>query len=515
MRQRLIYYKRLLEEAELLKEARITEYGMTPVAGLTYDSREAVKDGIFVCKGAAFRPEYLESARNMGCICYISEKKCETAEPMDYLLVKDIRRAMPILSRAFYEKPEDTLFLTGITGTKGKTTTAYYLKGILDAYERAEGRKGTGLLSTIENFDGKQSQRAMMTTPESLEIYRHLRNAADSGLNYFTMEVSSQALKYQRVRGLMYDVSVFLNISEDHISPQEHENFEDYFSAKLSLFRQTRTACVNLDTPYADRILKAARMSEKVVTFGTTKMPDLWAHDIQIINGKLTFRVKCDRFHERFTLAMHGNFNVENALAAIAAAYAYNIPVEYMKKGLANVRVSGRMEQYVSYDGKVLGVVDYAHNRLSFERLFDAVYMEYPGWRIVSVFGCPGGKAYNRRRDLGLIAGLFSHKVYLTADDPGMEKVDKISGEIKHYVEMVGCPCECIEDRGQAIRKAVSECKEKTVILVLGKGNEARQKYGNTVYAYPADARLLCQALRDYEGRRYSWGVSSRGGAAE
>ncbi|MDY3919638.1 MAG: UDP-N-acetylmuramoyl-L-alanyl-D-glutamate--2,6-diaminopimelate ligase [Candidatus Limivivens sp.] len=515
MRQSLFYYKKLLEEAELLKEDGIRENGECLVEGLTFDSREAVKNGIFVCKGAGFQTAYLESARKKGCLCYISERRYETDGPMDCLLVKDIRHAMPVLARAFYERPEDSLMLTGITGTKGKTTTAYYLKGILDAYEKAEGRKSTGILSTIENFDGAESQYSRMTTPESMEIYRHLKNAADSGLDYMTMEVSSQALKYSRVRGLFYDVGIFLNISEDHISPREHEDFEDYFSSKLSLFRQTRTACVNLDSPCSDRILKAARLVGRVVTFGTTKAPDLWAHDIRMNQGRLSFRVKCDRFHERFTLAMRGNFNVENALGAIAAAYVYGIPVEYMKAGLENVRVSGRMEEYESSDGQIVAVVDYAHNRLSFERLFDTICLEYPGWRIVSVFGCPGGKGYNRRRDLGLIAGLFSNKVYLTADDPGLEKTDKISGEIRHYVEMVGCDCECIEDRGQAIRRAVSECKEKTVILVLGKGNEARQKYGNTVYHYPPDAQLVCQALRDNERRPYSWGAPSVAKAAE
>lgn len=121
------------------------------------------------------------------------------------------------------------------------------------------------------------------------------------------------------------------------------------------------------------------------------------------------------------------------------------------------------------------------------------------------MFGCPGGKAYNRRRDLGLIAGLFSQKVYLTADDPGVERVEKISSEIRHYVEMVGCSCECIEDRGQAIRRAVEECREKTVVLVLGKGNEGRQKYGTMVYEYPTDARLVCQALQQRENRTHLW----------
>ena len=157
-------------------------------------------------------------------------------------------------------------------------------------------------------------------------------------------------------------------------------------------------------------------MANRVVTFSTSK-PRICGHDIRWKDGKLTFRVKCDRFHETFTLGMHGNFNVENALAAITAAYVYKIPVEYMKKGLAEVQVSGRMEEYVSGDGKVRAVVDYAHNRLSFERLFDSIYLQNIGLADCVRVWMPWRKSsHNRRRDLGLIAGLFSQKVYLTAD---------------------------------------------------------------------------------------------------
>ena len=195
--QKVLYeYRELLEKAELLKENHILGDEDVPVEGLTYDSREAVRNGIFLCKGAAFKPEYLEMARENGCICYVSEQVCKTEKPMSYLLVTDIRRAMAVLAQAFYGRPEDCLKMTGITGTKGKTTTAYYLKGILDTWEKARGSQETGLLSTIEFFDGKQNQPSLMTTPESPEVYRHLRNAVDSGMEYFTMEVSSQALKY-------------------------------------------------------------------------------------------------------------------------------------------------------------------------------------------------------------------------------------------------------------------------------------------------------------------------------
>lgn len=138
--------------------------------------------------------------------------------------------------------------LTGVTGTKGKTTTSYYIKAILDVWEKKQQGKETGILSSVDIYDGKELVPAKMTTPEAIEIHRHIRNCADESIRYLTMEVSSQALKYKRVRGLKFDVGIFLNISEDHISPCEHENFEDYFTSKLSLFKQTKVACVNLDS---------------------------------------------------------------------------------------------------------------------------------------------------------------------------------------------------------------------------------------------------------------------------
>lgn len=469
------------------------------ISGLTFCSKEAVPNGMFVCKGAAFRVDYLKEARALGCVCYISEKEYALEADMDFVIVRDIRTAMAILGEAFYRTEELKLRVTGITGTKGKTTTAFYLKAILDAWAGKCGKKETGLLSSVENFDGRERKASSLTTPEAIELHRHMRNCEDAGLSHMTMEVSSQALKYKRVRGMEFEVGVFLNIAEDHISPWEHEDFEDYFTSKLSIFKQTRTACVNLDSGERERILQAARLSERVITFGTTGAPDIWGHDIEMCQGRISFWVRCRDFHEKFYLRMRGLFNVENALGAITAAYAYGVPVECMKEGLASVQVKGRMEEFESKDKKLVTIVDYAHNRLSFEKLYDSVFQEYPGYQVVTVFGCPGNKALNRRRDLGLIAGLFSSAVYLTTDDPGTESAAQISKEVSHYVEMVGCPCTCIEDRALAIQQAIANAQERTVVLVLGKGDEGRQRFGSLVYECPTDGELVRQGLRWYD----------------
>lgn len=477
------------------------------IVWMTYDSRRVKPGTLFFCKGKGFCSKYLEDAVADGCIAYVIEEGSgiqAPSSPVSCLEVRDIRKAMAVLGADFFGYVPGQPFLTGITGTKGKTTTAWYLKGMLDAWEKERGGRETGMISSVQNYDGRLREDAVMTTPEALILQEHLAHAREEGLEYMTMEVSSQALKYKRVRELRFQVGIFLNISEDHISPGEHADFEDYFSSKLSIFRQTETACVNLDSQEAERILKAARKARRTVTFGRSSEADIRYHDIRMENGRITFEVECDRFKETFSLAMRGVFNIENAAAAIAAAYVYGVPVHCMKEALENVRVPGRMETYFSRDGRICGIVDFAHNRLSFERLFDAVYQEYPQYRrIVCVFGCPGSKALNRRRDLGLIAGLFSDKVYLTTDDPASEQVQDIAAETGRYVELAGCPCEYIEDREQAICRAVEECGvEKTLILVLGKGSEKFQKIGGKAYAYPTDAELLEQAIRQRDGWR-------------
>lgn len=503
--------RELLNGRGLLKE--VTEIpGEGEIRWLTCDSRKVIPGAVFICKGAAFCSEYLQEAADKGCIAYISETAYETKQKLPGMIVRDIRKAMAAASAAFFGYRPGRPVVTGITGTKGKTTTAWYLKAMLDLWQRdlrgAEGsgeRAGreTGLLSTIRNYDGEKWEDAVMTTPEAPTLHEFLARADENGLSYVTMEVSSQALKYKRVRELQFEVGIFLNISEDHISPREHEDFEDYFSSKLSMFRQTKTACINLDCDQADRVLRAARKANRIVTFGRGAEADLRCSDIRAGGEKIRFRVTCDRFSQEFELAMKGKFNVENAMAAIAAAYVYGVPAQYMKRALAQTRVPGRMETFFSRDRKICGIVDFAHNRLSFEKLFDAAFAEYSGYsRIITVFGCPGGKALNRRRELGIIAGLFSDYVFITSDDPGMECPGDIAQEVRQYVEMTGCVSECIEEREEAVRLAVrlaGKNSGRTLILLLGRGSEKFQQIGGKSWAYPTDSSLMRQEMERYD----------------
>lgn len=495
-------FEELLRSRDMLVECELYEKENTVVRLLTYDSREVETDTMFICKGAAFKPVYLRNSVEQGAACYVGEKKYELEQDVPYLVVKDIREAMPVLANFFYNNPWEDLTVTGVGGTKGKSTSVYYMKAIVDDYLMAQNKKDSAVISSIDIYDGKSKIESHITTPEAVELQRHFRNALDFGMEYVQMEISSQALKYHRVDGIIFDVAIFLNISEDHISPIEHIDFEDYFSSKMRMFAQTKTAVVNLDADYINRILKAAEAAGEVITFSTKDVrADYYAYEIHKDGQSTMFKVRCAEFDEEFMLTMPGLFNVENALGVIAAAVKMGIPKKYIHSGLLRARSSGRMELYASEDKKILAIVDYAHNKLSFEKLFSSMKEEYPDYEIVSVFGCPGKKALTRRRDLGTVAGRYSKKVYLAAEDPGYEPVEDISRDIAQYVEAEGCPYEMIEDRGEAIKTAIESAEEKTLLLVTGKGGETRQKYGSDYLDCPSDVEYVIRYLEEYNKR--------------
>lgn len=494
-------YAELLKQHDMLIESSLCGKGDVVIRLLTYDSREVTENTMFICKGAAFKPVYLRNSVEQGAVCYISEKKYEL-EDVPYILVKDIRKAMAVLANFFYNKPWEDLTVVGVGGTKGKSTSVYYMKAVVDDYLKAQNKKDSAVLSSIDIYDGKTKVESHITTPEAVELQQHLRNALDCGMEYAQMEISSQALKYHRVDGMIFDIAIFLNISEDHISPIEHVDFEDYLSSKMLMFAKTRTAVVNLDADYIDRILKESEAAEEVLTFSTKdEKADYYAYDIRKDGQSTRFMVRCETFDEEFVLTMPGLFNVENALGVIAAAVKLGIPREYIHSGLLRARSSGRMELYASKDKKILAIVDYAHNKLSFEKLFSSMKEEYPDYAIVSIFGCPGKKALVRRRDLGTVAGQYSKKVYLAAEDPGYEPVEDISKDIAQYVAAQGCPYEMIEDRGEAIKAAIDSAEGKTLLLITGKGGETRQKYGNEYLDCPSDVEYVLRYLDEYNKR--------------
>ena len=495
-------YIRLLEERDLLA-APVPE-GLdrsAPVPLVSYDSRQVEPGTLFLCKGAGFREEFLQSAREKGAAVYVSQVPYPGVD-LPCLLVRDMRLSIAPLADLYYGHPSRRLKVVGITGTKGKSSTAYYLKYILDEYMAREGKGESGIISSIDTYDGAERFESHLTTPEPLELQRHFANALDSGMEYLTMEVSSQALKYHRTLCTRFAAACFLNIGTDHISPIEHPDFEDYFSSKLRIFAQADLCCVNLDSDHAGRVLQAARDSGRpVITFSRRdEEADVYASQIRKQGGDILFRVRTRRFQRQFRLTMPGLFNVENALAAIALSQGLDIPEECVYVGLMKARVPGRMEVYTNADDTVVAIVDYAHNRMSFETLYRSVREEYPGRRIVTVFGCPGSKALDRRQDLGEAAGANSDLVILTEEDSGEEDTLDICREIARYVEAAGTEYSIEPNRGEAIRQAILGCQGRpSVVLITGKGAETRQKRGREYIDTPSDVEYAQSFLQEYD----------------
>lgn len=493
-------YLQLLSRHNLLqKPVTRGDFGR-PVALVSCDSRSIVPGTLFLCKGAHFDVSYLQSAAKSGAFAYLSE--CEyPAVPLPCVLVTDIRAAMSLLADFYYHAPSKKLSLVGITGTKGKSSTAYYLKYMFDEYLAAQKKHDSAILSSIDTYDGVERFESHLTTPEPLDLQRHFANAVSAGVDYLTMEVSSQALKYGRVAGVSFAATVFLNIGIDHISPIEHPDFEDYFSSKLRIFAQGAVACVNLDCEHAERVLASAQaQSPRVITFSERDpSATVYASNVRKSGGDILFRVKAPRYSREFRLTMPGLFNVQNALAALAVCEGLGIPEQYAYAGLMKARVPGRMEIYNNANEQVIAIVDYAHNGLSFEKLFASVKAEYPGRRIVTVFGCPGYKAQGRRRDLGEIAGRYSDLVILTEEDAGEEPILDICRDIAQWVEAEGCDYSIEPDRGEAIRQAILGCETPSLLLLTGKGAETRQKRGTEYIDCLSDVDYTLRFLQQYD----------------
>lgn len=486
-------YMELLEDNDLIAESNVPdEAANKKVNYVSFNSQDIKYDTLFICKGAHFSVKYLLGALEEGAFAYISEVKYDEAGDVPYIIVKDMRKAMAFLADMFYNKIWEHITIAGITGTKGKSTTTYFVRQILDDYLKDNKKPMSAVISGIDNYDGVINEESHLTTPEAIDLHRHYSNAVKSGIEFLTMEVSSQALKYHRTMGISFDVGCFLNIGIDHISDIEHPDFDDYLNAKLVLMGQCKTACVNLDSDVAQKALDAASgKAKKIITFGKTDKADIYGYDIVPEKKGISFRVKSDSFDEQFKIGMTGLFNVDNALAAIAICYAMNIPLEYIKSGLKKARVSGRMEIYTSKSGGLDVIVDYAHNQMSFESLFRSTQKEYPGKKITIVFGCPGKKALGRRKELGELAGKYADYVIITEEDAGEEPVMKISEEIAGHVNKYDCRCEIITDREKAIQTAIDQADDETVILITGKGRETRQKRGTQYIDTPSDVEYV------------------------
>ena len=439
---------------------------------ISYDSREADASTLFFVKGEAFKKEFLEKAVTAGLRFYISETDFQVGIPV--LLVNDVKQAMSLLAMEFYGHPEKKLKLLAFTGTKGKTTTAYFAYQILSQNHRP------ALLSTMNTtLDGETFFKSTLTTPESLDLIKMMAQALANGRTHLIMEVSSQAYLKKRVYGLTFDVGVFLNISPDHIGPIEHPNFEDYFYNKRLLMKNSRAVVINSDMDHFS-VLKEQVENQEHDFYGSQS-------DNQIENSKAFSFSATGKLAGDYDIQLIGYFNQENAVAAGLACLRLGASLEDIKKGIAATRVPGRMEVLTQKNGAKV-FIDYAHNGDSLKKLISVVETHQTG-KIALVLGSTGNKGESRRKDFGLLLNQHPEiQVFLTADDPNYEDPMAIADEISSYIHR---PVEKIADREQAIKTAMSvTSQELDAVIIAGKGADCYQIIQGKKEDYPGDAAV-------------------------
>lgn len=483
-------------------------------SSITYDSRRITRDGLLFCKGG-FRPEYLAGADDAGLAAYVSTTPYTTRTQAIGLIVSDDKEAMALLAAEYYGRPQDALTVIGITGTKGKTTTAYFTQSILNA---ATGTK-CALFSSVDNCtDGHTYEESDLTTPESLDLFRMMRQAVDAGMEYLVMEVSSQAYKVKRVFGLTFDVAAFLNISPDHVSPIEHPTFEDYFWCKRQIVRNAKRLVLGAGMIHGDVVAQdAAACGVPCTTFAVAAGADAARTQHADVTLELThpglpefdyITTGTDNAttSTHFDLSMPGDFNVANAAAAIAIVEAAGISKDSPAlKAMEDVRISGRMELFQdSTDPNVIAYVDYAHNFASATALLDFIYERYGSRnpRITLVTGSAGNKAADRRR--GIIAATQDRiaRLVLTSEDTDTEPMRAIMDDMDSRVTNTHLIHDEIEDRTSAIESAIAGARADAkangrlnVILAIGKGREKWIKYHNKHVPYESDTGVIARVF--------------------
>lgn len=424
---------------------------------ISYDSREVDASTLFFVKGDNFKKEFLENAVTAGLRLYISEMDFEVGIPA--LIVNDVKQAMSLLAMEFYGNPQDKLKLLAFTGTKGKTTSAYF------AYHILQQSHKPALLSTMNTtLDGEHFFKSALTTPESLDLFKMMATAVENGRAHLIMEVSSQAYLKKRVYGLTFDVGVFLNISPDHIGPIEHPTFEDYFYHKRLLMENSRAVVVNSEMDHFEVLAEQVASMEH----------DFYGQhsDNQIHHSQAFSFETSGILTEKFDIQLIGRFNQENALAASLACLRLGATISDIKKGIAATRVPGRMEVLTQKNGAKV-FVDYAHNGVSLANLLSVV-QEHQKGKIILVLGATGNKGESRRKDFGLLINQHPElTVILTADDPNYEDPIAIAKEIASYISF---DVDMIADRKEAIKTALSLTnREGDAVILAGKGADCYQ----------------------------------------
>ena len=455
------------------------------ITTLVYDSRKVEEDSLFVCirgtavDGHSFVAEVVEK----GAGVLVVEEEVDVPSCVTVIRVEDTRQALAYLAAAYFDYPADTLKVIGITGTKGKTTTTYMVKSIL---ENAGYR--VGLIGTIGAIIGDEVIPANNTTPESYVVQEYFRKMLDAGCEYAVMEVSSQGLMMHRVDGFTFDIGIFTNIEPDHIGPNEHASFEEYLACKAMLFTKCRLGILNADDAHVDAVLEGHTC--EVQTYGFSEKADLRATNMQLVRdgGHLGVSYGLTGLLDgTIEIPLPGRFSVYNSLTAVAICRHYGASLATMQRALQGAHVKGRIELVHVSDEFTL-MIDYAHNAMSLESLLTTL-KEYEPKRLVCLFGCGGNRSKLRRYEMGEVSGHLADLTIITSDNPRFEEPQAIIDDIKQGIDKTDGQYVEIIDRKEAIRYAISHGQPGDIIVLAGKGHEDYQEIKGK--KYPMDERVL------------------------
>lgn len=481
--------KQLLEntEHELLAGNIDTE-----ITTLVYDSRKVQAGSVFVCISGSVRDahDFIPDVIEKGAAAVIVEQEVEMDPAVTYIKVKDSRLALANMAAAYFGYPAEKLKTIGITGTKGKTTTTYMVKSILES----AGIK-TGLIGTIESVIGDKRIPSANTTPESYRVQELFHEMVEAGLDAVVMEVSSQALMLHRVSGFTFDIGVFTNLEPDHIGENEHKDFADYMHCKSLLFRQCRHGIFNGDSEHLKGILQGHTCS--VETFGFGSENDLIAQNVELkkehgalgvryhVGGEMDFDVEVN---------VPGSFSVYNSLTAIAICHHFGVDVEKIKHALLHVSVKGRIE-IVPVTKRYTIMIDYAHNAMSLESLLTTL-KEYEPGRLVCLFGCGGNRAKSRRYEMGEVSSRLADLTVVTSDNPRNEEPMDIINDILVGVHKADGAYVTIPDRKEAIAYCMKNARDGDIVVLAGKGHEDYQEIKGVKH-HMDERELIAEIIRE------------------
>lgn len=460
------------------------------IDSVAYDSRKVTDNSLFVCvKGAVVDGHtFAKQVVEKGATVLVVEEEVNAPENVTLIKVANSRYALACISAEFFGNPAEKLKVIGITGTKGKTTTTYLVKSILEN----AGHK-CGLVGTIETIIGEKTIKANNTTPESYILQQYFREMLDNGCDCVVMEVSSQGLMLHRTAGFTFEVGIFTNIEPDHIGPNEHKDFEDYLYCKSLLFKQCKYAIINKDDSHADYIINSCACP--ICTYGFSDNATLKASNTNLITANGVLGVEYDitgDLNSHIEINLPGKFSVYNSLTAIAICNYFGIEIPVIQKALTQANVKGRIEMVKVSDNFTL-MIDYAHNAMALESLLTTLKAYNPK-RLVCLFGCGGDRSRDRRFSMGEISGNLADLTVITSDNPRTEDPQAIVNDILTGIKKTNGEYVEIIDRRKAIEWVIHNGKEGDIIVLAGKGHEDYQEI-NGVKHHLDEREVIAEVL--------------------